>query len=113
MARLAIDFDGVLHDDKHPLEGKVMGLPIDGARKALRFLKNEQGHYIIIYSCKPADIIEQWMQDYDIPFDSIVDGRKPEADVYIDDRGMRFHAWNLTLAALDYNLPESVGGKKA
>jgi hypothetical protein len=111
MAKLAIDFDGVLHDYLNPLEGKSWGPPIEGAQKALRFLKNEEGHEIIIFSCKPVDVIEQWMLDNDMPFDSITN-KKPEADCYIDDKAIRFHAWNLVLASLKWNLPEEVGGER-
>lgn len=112
MAILAIDFDGVIHEYDKPLEGKSWGLPITGAKDALRRLKNEDKHTIIIHSCKPPDVIEQWMRDYDIPYDTITQ-KKPEADLYIDDKGMRFHSWPLTLASLVWNLPLDKGGKKA
>lgn len=111
MATLAIDFDGVIHNDKEPVEGKTLGLPIEGAKEALRKLKNEDGHKIIIFSVKPPNVIEDWMRHFDIPYDRITT-LKPEADLYIDDKALRFFTWSLTLASIVYNLPEAVGGKK-
>ena len=101
MATLAIDFDHVIH---LPSEGGKMGDEVGGAKSAIRKLRNEDGHKIIIYSCKPPEVIEPWMRNHDIPFDRITT-MKPNADIYIDDKGFRFQSWNLTLAALPWNLP--------
>jgi hypothetical protein len=112
MALLAIDFDGVIHDHlAPPLEGKVLGPPIEGARNSICELRNERRHKIIIYSVKPPDIIEDWLNFFEIPFDRITN-MKPTADIYIDDKGLRFHSWPLTMAALEYNLPVDGGGKR-
>ena len=48
---IACDFDGVIHDWKHPKPGMRMGLPIDGAKEAITSLK-ELGHTIIVHSVK-------------------------------------------------------------
>jgi len=111
MAVLAIDFDGVIHDDANPLEGKTLGPPIEGAQAAIRLLRNEQGHKIIVFSVKPPDIIEDWLRYYDIPFDKITN-IKPNADAYIDDKAVRFFNWNMLIKSLDYNLPLDKGGKR-
>lgn len=103
MATLAIDFDHVIHQ---PAEGGLMGEEIEGAKAAICKLRNEDGHKIVIFSCKPPDLIEDWMRNHDIPFDRITT-MKPEADVYIDDKALRFHNWTLTLAALKFNLVET------
>lgn len=100
MSVLALDFDGVLHDFRNPLEGKTLGLPLPGAKDAVCRLRQEEGHTIIIFSVKPPSLIEEWMRYYDIPFDRITT-LKPEADLYIDDKGMRFHDWPTTLSTFN------------
>ena len=92
---IAVDYDGVIHDHKHP--NMRMGLPIDGAKEAITSLK-ELGHTIIIHSVKgdrPQHIAE-WMTWYNIPYDRIT-REKPEADFYIDDKAIRFTSWGQTL----------------
>ena len=90
---LAIDFDGVIHDHKHPVEGKKMGLPMDGAVQGLKKLK-VFGHMVIIHSCKDKQTIEEWMKFYGIPYYDSITNIKPIADVYLDDKAIRFENWN-------------------
>lgn len=90
---LAIDFDGVIHDFKNPLTGRRMGAPINGAKEALEFFK-KRGDTIIIHSVwgdKPK-AISDFMVYYGLPFDSITN-IKPNADVYLDDKAVRFTNW--------------------
>jgi hypothetical protein len=97
---LAIDFDGVLHDHKNPKVGRKMGAPISGAKEALQFFR-ERGDRIIIHSVwgDRERIIREWMNYYLIPFDEITN-IKPDADVYLDDRGLRFENWEQALVDL-------------
>lgn len=93
---LAIDFDGVIHDHKNPIEGRRMGGPIEGAKEQLTEW-HDSGHTIIIHSLwggKP-DAIAKWMEYYQIPYNEITN-IKPQADYYIDDKAIRFESW-LTL----------------
>lgn len=98
----AIDFDGVVHDNLHPIVGRKMGPPVKGAIESLTRLKNEK-HTIIIHSVwghpSGAATIAKWMNYYGIPFDEITNV-KPKADVYLDDRGMKFTSWDDFDAAL-------------
>ena len=42
-------------------------------------------------------ILYEWLEKYEIPYDEIYFG-KPNADVYIDDKGLKFESWkNLQL----------------
>ena len=104
-----IDFDGVLHEDKEwDLEkyrsGKIDGLPAEGARSALTFLKN-RGVEIWIFTARiPAgrntpDQLEAWLRENRLPFHGIT-GEKLEADVYIDDRAIRHEDWGSTCSKL-------------
>jgi hypothetical protein len=89
----AIDFDGVVHDHKKPIIGRRMGAPMEGAKEALEKLKS-QHNKIIIHSIWGDDqkTIGDWMKFYEIPFDSITN-IKPPADVYLDDKAVRFTSW--------------------
>lgn len=93
---LAIDFDGVIHDHKNPVKGRRMGPPIAGSKEALKKFK-ERGDTIIIHSVwageKGAPTIMGWMEFWDIPFDNITN-IKPQADVYLDDKAVRFESWD-------------------
>lgn len=96
---LAIDFDQVIHDTKNPIPGRRMGGPILGAKEALERLK-KRGDTIIVFTVWGGDAgrktISDWMNYYQIPFDSITN-IKPSADAYIDDKGIRFNNWEEVL----------------
>lgn len=97
---LAIDFDGVIHDHKHPVPGRKMGPPIEGAKDALVHLK-AQGHRIIVFSVwgdRPT-VIHDWMTYWGIPYDDITNV-KPNADAYIDDKAIPFTSWADLLGGL-------------
>jgi len=99
---LAIDFDGVIHDNKHPIEGRRMGPPIKGAKEALEtFIK--RGDTIIVFTVwggvKGQKTISDFMHYYHLPFNQITN-IKPQADVYIDDKGLRFINWEEVLKIL-------------
>lgn len=97
---LAIDFDGVIHDFKNPLKGRRMGAPLPGAKEALIAYK-QRGDTIIIHSVwgdKPK-AISDFMDYYGLPFDTITN-IKPNADVYLDDKAIRFINWTETFNLL-------------
>lgn len=96
---LAIDFDGVLHDHKNPIDGKRMGSPIAGAKEAMQQLHQE--YYLIVHSVWGAagksGAIEDWLKYYEIPYDEVTN-QKPNAKYYIDDKAIRFYNWEQALA---------------
>jgi hypothetical protein len=99
MKTLAIDLDGVIHDQKNPLPGKRMGAPIEGAKDALTLLKL-QGNKIIIHTVKANTehgrcAVIDWLNFYQIPCDGVVG--KPQADLYVDDKAIRHILWEKTL----------------
>lgn len=92
---LAIDFDGVLHDFKHPVEGRRMGPPMTGAKEKMVALKNA-GHELIVHTVwepKSWPTITAWLAYYAIPYD-LVTNVKPNADIYLDDKAVRFTSWS-------------------
>ncbi len=93
---LAVDFDGTVVDHEYPKIGKLK----TGAREALKAFK-KKGHKIAIWTCRQGQEerdVREFLIEHDVPFDSIntaVPGadlgtRKIYADVYIDDKGIRF-----------------------
>ena len=104
---VCIDFDGVIAEFSDHIE--ELGDPICGGAEAIRELK-DLGYKIIIHTARPSNNdhikkIEEYLTSHDIPFDEINknsdcpwDSVKPLADLYIDDRGLRFEGcWNSAL----------------
>jgi hypothetical protein len=89
---LAIDFDGVIHDYKHPVLGRTMGMPLEGARTALEAFK-AAGHTIVVFTVRDGEpYVHDWMHYYGIPYDSIT-RIKGDFDLIIDDRAVNFTSW--------------------
>lgn len=94
--KIAIDFDGVIHDYMNPKAGRRMGEPIVGAKEALTKMRAD-GHEIIIFTVRAKNdadtkVVHDWMIYYSIPFDTITN-IKQACDVYIDDKAIRFTSW--------------------
>ena len=94
------DFDGVLHDYSKGFQGEnVFGDMITGADVATKVLK-KNGNTIIIYTTRPVtDELKAWLKEKNISYDYInenpdqpkgAEGCKLIADIYIDDRSIRF-----------------------
>ena len=100
---LAIDFDGVIHDDKHPVAGKRMGEPMPGAVQAIEDLQ-DQGHQVIIHTVRgnSPKHIQEWLDYYGIEVNAITN-IKPVADYYIDNHGLHFESWDQVMALLGAN----------
>ena len=92
---LAVDFDGVIHRYSKGFQGleNAYDPPMDGAREVLQRLK-EKGYVLKIMSSRPALVIEEWLEKYEMShlFDN-VSNSKFAATVYIDDRGFHFTNW--------------------
>lgn len=103
---IAIDFDGVLHDYLHPVEGRRMGNPIQGSLNALKALHDDE-HTIIIFTCRGErpDHIADWLKYFGFAkyYDAITD-HKPEADIYLDDRAIRFTNWLTALGDIHFRI---------
>lgn len=99
MSVLAIDFDGVLHDTTNVRPGYKMGIPIPGAKDAMEELHH--GNTIIIFtvwatSADKVKAISDWLHYFGIPYDRIT-AHKPAADVYLDNKAVRFSNWTQAL----------------
>jgi capsule biosynthesis phosphatase len=109
--RYCFDIDGTIAQLKKDGETYADIRPMDGAISKLKELRS-MGHYIILHTARgmnthsanlgkviatQSQILFDWLECYDIPYDEIYFG-KPSADVYIDDKGLKFESWkNLQL----------------
>ena len=106
--KIVIDLDGTICEIKRPDETYTDVKPKPGAIKKIKEWK-KKGHYIIIETArhmKTCDgdvgkviarigkITLDWLEKYEIPYDEIYFG-KPNADVYIDDRALKFDSWEI------------------
>lgn len=97
---IAIDFNSTIHNPYNKLKGYKMGQPIPGAVEAIQNL-HKAGHTIIIFPTwadteQKRRAILDWLTYFKVPFDDIT-STKPEADLYVDDRGFRFENWKDTV----------------
>jgi hypothetical protein len=106
---LAVDFDGVIHKySKGWQDGSIYDLPIDGALLSLKKLHEDFNIIIFTTRLNPAvedsdiqnKLITDWLAKYGFEkgkhYDQIT-GSKPMAQLYLDDRGMKFLNWNESL----------------
>jgi len=101
---IAVDFDNVIYDhDGKWRNGELTRGPVPGAREALAGLATA-GHTIIINSTRNwhkrhRERMAAWMDERGIPYHEIA-SHKPNADLYIDDKALRFETWGRVLAEL-------------
>lgn len=104
--RICIDLDGTICEFKKNGETYADVLPKPGAKKMIDNLK-ENGHTIIINTARNmktqghnvgkvmqnvGKITLDWLEKHQIHYDEIFFG-KPNADITIDDRVIRFEGW--------------------
>lgn len=105
--RIVIDLDGTICPIKNEGESYEDLIPYEGAREKIETLK-DKGHYIIISTARNmgtqqsnlgkvlkniGQITLNWLEKHSIYYDEIYFG-KPNGNVYIDDRAMRFKSWD-------------------
>jgi hypothetical protein len=100
---IALDFDGTLHAYERGWTGfEPEDPPTPGAREAVAELR-AQGYLVVVFSCRALSTlgamgIRSWLAKHDIAVDDVT-GTKPHAELYVDDRGLRFGgSWEDTLA---------------
>jgi len=130
---IAVDLDGTLaaYDGWRGLEH--IGEPLPGAVKAMWALY-QAGCELVIYTCRCgnngrgefaggvsvqrwAEVVADWLLQHDFPPMHLhVDGGKPFADVYVDDRALRVApqedegAWEKALSEIERMVKRNAGG---
>lgn len=97
MSTIAIDVDGTLADYSQGWQGKdVIGAPLPGARAFLQRL-HDNGYRVCIFTCRDTDRVTDWLNEHSLYFDEVNTNSegldtpgKIMADVYLDDKGLRF-----------------------
>lgn len=103
---IALDFDGVLHEYDTWTGIKPEGKPIEGSREAVESLL-DAGWTVFIHSTRAADsdglgAMLDWFREHEFPLSRMmVTAIKPKAEVYVDDRGLRFESWEQALEAIE------------
>lgn len=108
---ICVDFDGVIADYSKGFQGPdVFGEPLPHAGENMSALK-QAGWKIIIHTTRPdTPALRKYLKDHAIPYDEInknsdqpegANPGKPIANLYLDDRAMRFHGWDDALYAID------------
>jgi capsule biosynthesis phosphatase len=105
--KIVIDLDGTICPIKEPHQTYAEVEPMPGAQERIRQLR-AAGHYVIIQTARNmatrgsnvgavmkhvGKITLDWLERHGIEYDEIYFG-KPNADVYIDDRALRFSSWD-------------------
>lgn len=101
--KICLDFDGVLHDAAHPVPGRKMGPPCDGALECVKQLLRH-GHELVVETARVhneerALHVHDWLAFYGFPALPISIG-KPMADVYLDDKGLHHIDWDTSMSAI-------------
>lgn len=111
--RICIDLDGTICELRRNGTTYADVLPKPGAADFIRRLHNE-GHIIIIHTARNMQtqghnvgkvlknvglITLQWLDKHHIYYDEIFFG-KPNADITIDDRAIRFEDWSKLTPAM-------------
>lgn len=104
--RIVIDLDGTICNLKQEHETYADVLIKPGAAAFIKNLRS-QGHYVIIQTARNMATCEsnigkvvknvgkvtlEWLDNNNVEYDEIYFG-KPNGNVYIDDRALRFESW--------------------
>jgi ribonucleotide monophosphatase NagD (HAD superfamily) len=95
-----VDLDGVICTEESFVE-RALAQPIAGAREALQKLR-AAGYIVVVYTARGWNeqrVVTQWLADHGFDYDGLHMG-KPVADIWIDDRAIRFTDWTDTLRQL-------------
>ena len=111
---IAIDFDGVIHQNSKGFhDGTIYDDPVPGTKEALEFLSIQ--YKLIIFTCKAKpgrplvngktgkELIQEWLEKHNLDkYIEYITHEKPRALYYIDDKAIKFINWKQTLGEVIY-----------
>lgn len=111
---IAVDFDGVIHKySKGWMDSSIYDVPVEGAKENMAELV-ARGYKIIIFTVRLNPLVNEepslertkmnkWLFDYGfvegVHYHDIT-ATKPTADIYLDDKAVRFTNWEEFLKIL-------------
>lgn len=115
---IAIDFDGVICTQNFPYTPGQFEELMPGVVETIQALK-DMGHVLVINTCRgDATDIANFLRSNGIPFDTIntnvfdtpshLNPGKPVADVYIDDKSLKFDSWDQVFQELRERFPQEI-----
>lgn len=109
----AVDFDGVICEDSDNIfrdfEQARYPAAQPGVAEGLAWLQ-KNGFEIVIYTCRPYEhrrYLESFLRRHECEYDYMVFHGKPRADVYIDDKAVRFTSWGDTVRELEQRFADA------
>ena len=99
---ICVDLDQTIAQDA---TFPAIGEPIEGAKESLAKLQ-EMGYNVVIYSCRAdseegLELVREWLDKHEIPYDSIFEGEKPFSKYFIDDKAIHFDSWKNVLKQVE------------
>ena len=95
---IVFDFDGVIHKySRGWQDGSIYDEPVNGIREVINELHKDYDIYVV--TTRARDLkqqiqVENYLNNNGIEFDCVTSIKVP-ADVYIDDRGLKFNPDNI------------------
>lgn len=86
---IGIDFDAVVHQYDGEFKSSPEGEPIAGSLGAILILQ-EMGKEPYIFTARDVNEVKTWLSDNGFPDLEVTNEKKPETEVYIDDRAIQF-----------------------
>lgn len=95
---IAIDFDRVIHDIDHPVEGRKMGPPMEGATQVLQMLA-DRGVAVDVFTVRATTdrgrlVVEDWLKYYLVQYRLVTATKQSDWKMIIDDLAREFIDWN-------------------
>ncbi len=102
MTVYCFDLDGTLVTQTQDNEGKMHYDECQPITKSIDKLRKlyEKGHHIIIQTARGSgsginyeSLTRQQLKEFNIPYHDLNIGKKPSADIYIDDKAINVKDW--------------------
>lgn len=97
---LAIDFDHTIMDNNNIKPGFRMGEPMPGAKEALQYFEAHNWGIIVFTARDRFGPVMDWLDHFEIPYSRVTNIKPPEAEVFIDDKAIRFTNWEQVMEYL-------------